>query len=355
MINYPIGEIFQETGIVSPEQLKAALHVQKASRLKLGEILVKLNFVTYTELARVVAMQKDLDYVDLHASVPEDEALTLIDQETALNNALIPMRLKDELLHVVTANPDDDMRDYLQTLTGKTVRFEVSDVPSIAKFVQFYYGQLQGSIETKIETLIESANNDEEIDIIELSELIIENAVKDRATDIHIIPELLSSHVFYRIDGVLQHYFSLPTALHHYLITRLKVLGNLDIVENLKSQSGEFEYHFLDSDYSVRISAVPTMKGEKIAMRLLPENFMLYSMEDLGFEEAMIEKITAYLHKNSGMVLIIGPSGSGKTTTLYSMLRKVNILERNVLSIEEPVEFQLPFVSQLEVNHGSGM
>ncbi|MEA3374232.1 MAG: ATPase, T2SS/T4P/T4SS family [Campylobacterota bacterium] len=354
MIHYPIGEIFKEMGIVAQPQLDAALHVQKASNIKLGEILVKLNFVTVQELARAVALQKQLDYIDLETYVPQADALSLIDQEFVQLNALLPLYLENDTLHIATSNPDNDMSSYLQEMTGKAIRFVVSDALSIARCIQLYYEQLKDPIEVKIGSIIESAVEGNEIDIIELAELIIDNAIKDRATDIHIMPELVSSHIFYRVDGVMQHYYSLPNKLHHILISRLKVLGKLDIIENFKAQSGEFHFNFLQTDYNIRISTIPTMKGEKIALRLLPENFSLYSLEDLGFEPELVTKLESYLKKSSGMILIIGPSGNGKTTTLYALLRKINILERNVLSIEEPVEFQLPFVSQLQVNLKTG-
>ena len=353
MIAYPLGEILKEMGVVTDAQLEAALHAQKASHMKVGELLVELNFVTPKELARAVSIQKDIDYVDIESVVPQSDALALIEQEFAQANTLLPLKLEGDTLHVVTADPDEQMLDYLREMTGKQIQFALSDFHSIVKFSRFYYEQPENSIETKIEKIIEHI--DDQSDVVDLASLIIDSAFINRATDIHIMPEVVSSHIFYRIDGVLQHFYALPSTLHYPLISHLKILGKLDIAQNIKIQSGEFSVSFLEADHPIRISAVPTSKGEKIALRLQSADFALYALEDLGYTPAMIETIDTYLNKGSGMLLVIGPSGSGKTSTLYAMMRRINILERNVVSIEEPVEFRLPFVSQIEVNPPAGL
>ena len=180
--------------------------------------------------------------------------------------------------------------------------------------------------------------------------MIIDNAIKERATDIHIMPERLTSHIFYRVDGVLKHAYSIPTTLYNSVVIRIKVLGGLDISQHQQPQNGEFDIEFYQSYYSIRVSSIPTLNGEKLALRLMPENFKLFTLENLGFESNLVEMISDDLKKRSGIILIIGSSGSGKTTTLYAMLRKIDILKRNVMSVEEPVEYRLPFVNQIQIN-----
>lgn len=353
MIHYPIGEILMEMGAVTAAQLEAALHVQSASGLKLGEILLQLNFATPKELARSMALQQERDYTDLETLVPQKEALAAVGMEFAQLNLILPLKVEARTLDVAAADPDDDLRDVLEEMTGLTPRFSISEPQSLARHIQRYYEALESPFEERIAAIV--SGTPKKADIVGLSDLIIRHAITERASDIHITPETLSTHVFFRIDGVLHHYYALPPAFHYPLLTHMKVQGKLDVIENLKSQSGEFSVTFPEDRYAVRISTVPTIKGEKAALRLLSTSSAIYNLQELGFEEEMMERIERQLRKNSGLLLLVGPSGSGKTTTLYSLMRKVDILGQNVMSIEEPVEFKLPFISQLEVNRHTGL
>lgn len=350
-----IGKILHEMGILEQAQLDAALHAQKASQLKLGEILVKLNFVSEKELALAIAKQYDIEYIELEHYVPQIDTLSLIDEEFAKLNTLLPILVENNILYVATSKPDEDMKTYLQDITDMKIAFKVSTATSIRKSIYINYDQSQETIETRIDNMIVKAAEENEADIIRLVDLIIEHAIKERATDIHIVPEMVSSHIFYRIDGVLHHYHSFPLSFHQILSTRLKVLSKLDIANHIITQTGEFKHKNMVTNFNIRTSIIPTVKGEKIALRLLPEISTLYSLDSLGFESDLIQTLQAHLNKYSGMILIIGPSGSGKSTTLYSLLRRINILERNVISIEEPVEFPLPFINQIEINPKIGI
>ncbi|WP_229860090.1 GspE/PulE family protein [Candidatus Sulfurimonas baltica] len=346
-----IGEILKEMQTVSQEQLEAALHVQKATNEVLGEILVKLNFVTTDELAHAIALLHNLEYIDLDSYVPMREALKLIESEFAILNMVLPLKVDEGVLVVATAWPNDEtMLEYLQESTGYPIRFTVSDTKVIGKYIQFYYEELDYPIENRINDMIEDSVEKQELDVIAFMNLIISNALKNRATDIHITPELLTSHIFYRIDGVLKHSYSIPSAVHNHILLRIKVLSSLDIAQHLLPQNGEFEFEFFQSNYNIRVSIIPTVNGEKLALRLMPENFKLLTLENLGFEPDLVKQLSYNLQKNSGIILIVGASGSGKTTTLYAMLRKIDILKRNVLSVEEPVEYHLPFVNQVQIN-----
>ncbi|QOY54518.1 Flp pilus assembly complex ATPase component TadA [Candidatus Sulfurimonas marisnigri] len=346
-----IGEILKEMEIISQEQLEASLHVQKATNEALGEILVKLNFVTTDELAHAIAKQNNLEYIDLDSYVPTRDTLKLIDSEFAVFNMILPLKIDEDVLVVVTAWPNDEtILEYLQESTGYPIRFAVSDTKAIGKYIQFYYEQLDYPIENKINDMIKDSVEKKEIDIITFVNFIISNALKDRVTDIHITPERLTSHVFYRIDGVLKHSFSIPSAVHNHIILRIKVLAKLDIAQHLLPQNGDFDFEFFQNNYNIRASIIPVINGEKLALRLMPENFKLLTLENLGFESNLAKQLSQNLQKNSGIILIIGASGSGKTTTLYAMLRKIDILKRNVVSVEEPVEYHLPFVNQVQIN-----
>lgn len=344
-----IGTILKEMGTVTQEQIDAAMHVQRVTDEVLGKILVQLNFVTTDELARAIASQYRLDYIDLNGYVPMRETLDLVDKEFALLNMVIPLKIEEGALVVATEWPDDDaIRDSLQESTGYPIRFAVSDSDTLAKYLQFYYEQSDYSVEQRIDEIMKMPAD--EIDAIDFVDVLINDAIKERATDIHIMPERFTSHIFYRIDGALKHAYSIPMSLYTTVANRIKVLARLDISQQLQPLNGDFAITFYQSSYNIRVSSIPTLNGENLALRLMPEHLKLYNLENLGFEPDIIENISNDLQKRNGIILIIGSSGSGKTTTLYAMLRKIDILKRNVISVEEPVEHLLPFVNQVQIN-----
>ena len=352
MMTQVIGEILKETGAISGEQISAAMHVQEASGEVLGEILVNLNFVTKDEMASAIASQHNLEYVDLSSYVPGQKVLEMVDKEFAIINMVLPLKIENKnTLVVATSWPNnDEILNSLQEMTEHKIRFVVSNPDEIGKYLQLYYEQIEYPIEQKISDMIKASVEDDEFDAIAFVDTIINNAIKDGATDIHITPERNTSHIFFRIDGVLKHCYSIPSKMFSHIVLRIKVLGSLDIAQHILPQNGEFDFEFLKSNYNIRVSSVPTINGEKIALRLMPENFRLYTLENLGFESDLVKLISDDMQKTSGIILIVGPSGSGKTTTLYAMLRKIDILSRNVISVEEPVEHQLPFVNQVQIN-----
>lgn len=342
-----IGTILKDMNIISEEQIEAALHVQKANNMAFGEILVDLNFITTDELARAIAIQTSLEYIDLDAYVPVPEALKLIDEEFAMMNMIIPLNIQDNTLIVATSWPNNsDIKDYLQEKTGYDIQFVVSDYNVISKYLQFYYAKLEDSIEE----LIESSLINGDTDVVLLLDLIIKYAIKDRTTDIHITPGKLTSHIFFRIDGLRKHAYSIGMDLYNQLVIRIKVLAKLDVMQHLLPQDGDFEFEFPGENYNVRVATIPTQYGEKIALRLLPKNFKIYDLKYLGFESDMVQEISKIIQKTSGIIIVTGSSGSGKTTSLYAMLRKIDILKRNVITVEDPVEHPLPFVDQVQIN-----
>lgn len=201
---------------------------------------------------------------------------------------------------------------------------------------------------------MDEAANERDIDIEQFLDFIIQNAIKDRATDIHIRPQALASHVFYRVDGVLHHYFSFPSRIHRNIISRVKVLSDMDITRQRAPQDGGFAFHYLRAGYDIRVAIIPTSFGENMVLRLLPKAEALHRLERLGFEAPQVAVLERCLRKQSGIILTVGPSGSGKTTTLYSMLRRGNILQRNVVTVEDPIEYQLSLVQQTAVNEAAG-
>ncbi|PKM44446.1 MAG: type II secretion system protein E [Gammaproteobacteria bacterium HGW-Gammaproteobacteria-1] len=355
MKNSPLGELLLSTGHVTAEQLEVALHTQKARPGYLGEILVGLDFVTADEIAHAVATQHKLPYVDLCIAVPQKKALEALPKDIALDNGVLPLRIKRGVLTVVTHDPAAaELASMLRDLCGLEISFAISDKALIAQSIELYYFELENPIENRIATLVDEAANERDIDIEAFLDLLIQNAVKDRATDIHIRPQALSSHVFYRVDGVLHHYFSFPSRIHRNVISRVKVLSEMDITRQRIPQDGGFAFNYLRTAYDIRVAIVPTSFGENMVLRILPKTEALHRLERLGFEAAQVAVLERCLRKQSGIILTVGPSGSGKTTTLYSTLRRTNILQRNVVTVEDPIEYQLSLVQQTNVNESAG-
>ncbi len=353
--NKPIGELLLDLGYISKEQLEIALDVQKANPNFLGEILQDLDFITSAEIAEAIALQNNVEYIDLNTIVPSQDALKLIPKNIAISKSILPLEIDEEQLIVATQDINDIMTlDYLRKISQRTVKFVVADKKAIARYTEIFYYQLENPIEAEIDEIVKRALENKDVDVPHLVDLILQSAVKDKATDIHITPEAVATHVFLRIDGVLEHYYSLPILLHTQMVARIKILSELDISEQRKPQDGAFSYTFLNEEFDLRVSTLPTNHGENIVLRLLSKNSSLFNLKHLGLSDENAEKISTYFQKPYGIIIIAGPTGSGKTTTLYSALRKINALKKNVMTIEDPIEYRFSFIKQTQLNIKAG-
>lgn len=351
----PIGQLLQELGFITNEQIVVALDVQKVTPKFLGEILIDLDFITPNEIAEAVAIQNHLDFIDLDTYTPTNDALALVPQNMAMTRYILPLHVDESTLTIATQDINDLMTlDYLRKETRKEIKFVIADKSKIARYAQIYYHQLQNPIEQEIRSLAKKASEKFAIDIVHLVDLLLNNAIKDRTTDIHLTPEGSATHIFYRIDGVMRHYYSIPIELHTQIVARIKIMAELDIAEQRKPQDGAFTYEFLNESFDLRVSSMPTNFGENVVMRLLGKNGSLFSLSHLGFSDSNIKKIEHYFSKPYGVILVVGPTGSGKTTTLYSALRKINPLQKNILTVEDPIEYRFSFVKQTQVNRKAG-
>ena len=337
--NKPIGKLLLELGYVTDEQINVALQTQKAKPKLLGEILQDLDFVTTSEIAEAIAIQNHAEFTDVDNEIVEEDALRLVPQKVCDLKSVLPLRIEGDTLIVATQDINDLMTlDYLKRTTKKEIKFVVSDKAKISRAVSLHYHQLENPIEKEISDIIKSVVAGRNVDAAKLVDLILDNAIKDKATDIHITPDSAATHVFYRIDGVLRHYYALPVTIHQQISARIKIMSSLDIAEQRLPQDGAFSHSFLKEKFDLRVSTLPTSYGENIVMRLLAKNVTLFNLKSLGFSKENRKKLEGYFSKPYGIVLVTGPTGSGKTTTLYSALRNVNSLERNILTIEDPIE-----------------
>lgn len=355
-----IGELLKSQGLISDKQLQIALEHQKVTGAILGDLLIRLGFVTASEFSRAIAVQSGIDFIDLSEVQPHEEALRLIPKEIAEKGGFIPLVLLEEgRLSIGITNPSNIVAvDTVTKLTGKQPQVFLVDKDSYQETLEKAYFFIAHPIRERMEQLI---NGIRQITgtipgqtIAELIDLILMDGVRKMATDIHISPSSDVSYVFYRIDGVLQHGHCIQKQVHNGLISRIKVLAQLDIAEQRLPQDGSFTYEFLSKRFDIRISTVPTIFGENLVLRLLAGAGPLLRLESLGIATDSIKQVRRLFHKSYGIILIAGPTGSGKTTTLYAALRELNRLERNTITVEDPVEYRLSFVKQSQVNDKAG-
>lgn len=355
-----IGELLKANGLINDKQLLIALEQQKVTGAILGDLLIKLGFVTASEFARTIAVQSGIDFIDLGEIQPEDEALRLIPKETAEKSGFIPLALvEDGRLAIGITNPSNIVAvDTVTRLTGKQPRVFLVDNDHYQETLEKAYFFIAHPIQQRMEQLIGTIKQITGAipgnTIAELIELIMVDGVRKQATDIHITPADDVTNVFYRIDGVLQHGHCLQKQVHTGLVSRIKVLSQLDIAEQRLPQDGSFTYDFLSKRFDIRVSTVPTIFGENLVLRLLAGAGPLLRLEALGMTSDTTRQIRRLFHKSYGIILIAGPTGSGKTTTLYAGLRELNRLERNIITVEDPVEYRLSFVRQSQVNERAG-
>lgn len=348
-----LGEFLLEAGIVSTKQIEVALSVQKSQKIFLGEILQNLNFVTAEEIAHVIAQQQDLPFVDIEQIPIQAEALRIISKELALEKKILPIEINDDFFTIAAIDTTDITRtDYLEKLSNRKIDYLICDREKLSNMIELHYYQLDNPIQERIEKMITLSS--ENIDIIEFLDLLVHYAIKNRATDIHITPDAYVVHVFYRIDGVLQHNFAFDLTLHSKIVSRIKILSNLDISEQRLPQDGGFSLNFLDQDYDLRISTLPTSQGENVVLRILTSRGSLFGLESLGLGAENLNTLKDTFAKPHGMILVTGPTGSGKTTTLYSALREMDALSKNIITVEDPIEYRFSFVKQTEINSKTG-
>ena len=349
-----LGEVLQELGYLSKEQLEVALEVQRLTGDSLGQVLVDLSFVSPQELAQAIAYQAGKEFIDLGMFKPSLDALKLIDRATARQLEAVPVELSERTVRVAVSDPFNvNVIDIFKRKANREVEILVSDRESILRTIEIYYEQLSRPIEDQISELIERSMK-EEPNVPQLIDLFLNHSIIERTTDIHISPEHVASHVFYRIDGVLRHYYTFPKDIHPAVVSRIKILSGMDISEQRLPQDGGFTYSFLGESFDVRVSTAPTAYGENVVMRLLPKNLSLFNLKNLGFEEDTLKRFEEVITKPYGMVLVTGPTGSGKTTTLYAALRRINSLRKNILTVEDPIEYRFPFIKQTQVNEKAG-
>lgn len=363
------GEILREYDLVSQEQLDAALKIQQKSNKRIGEILVSINAMTFTQVAETLAVQLELQFISLDRYQAKDDAIKLVPKHVAERLKVIPLSLDDDgTLLVTMSDPLDLMaQDEVRLLTGHNIRVAVSGHDDIMRNLQRIYDfsvNLQsaltdvdvntGDIFTPLAATTATASPDD-APLIELVNDMISQAVREEASDIHVEAYEQMSRIRYRVDGQLYIHFEYPASLHPTVISRIKIMSGMDIAERRKPQDGRILTTIDGRHIDLRVSSLPTMSGEKVVMRILDRDNSFVELERLGFDDDDMAHVERFCNMPWGILLATGPTGSGKSTTLYSMLKRISHPDINIITVEDPVEFYIPGINQVNVNEKAGL
>lgn len=353
-----LGELLKADGLVNDEQLNIALAQQAITGDLLGDTLIKLGFVSSREIAQTLSNQAGIEFIDLDGYTIPENALRLVPREIAERTGFIPINIEDKVLIIGITNPSNILAiDTATRMSGKPPEVYMMDAESFYETLERAYYFLENPIPQRIDNTtkeIKTVGAPSAPLISSLTELLIMDGIRRNATDIHINPASDTVHVFYRIDGVLHHAHCLPKVVQSGVVSKIKILSQLDIAEQRLPQDGSFSFSFLNKKYDMRVSTIPTIYGENVVIRILKALVSLLRLSSLGFDEHDTRRLRFLFSKPYGIILITGPTGSGKTTTLYSALREINLIEKNVLTVEDPVEYRLSMVRQTEVNEKAG-
>ncbi|MFZ0493592.1 MAG: ATPase, T2SS/T4P/T4SS family [Acidimicrobiia bacterium] len=357
-----LGELLLARGSIERSQLIDAILRQNGSQKRLGSILVTARVLTPDELTEILAEQSGVELVDLRNVEPDKAAVARIPESAARELDAVPIRVRDDgSLEVVVSYPDAETRRRLEQLAGSSVHL-LADIPervgllldsiyralgNVPQFVERF--EAADAIRHAVEAVPEGAGV-EDAPVIQVVNLLITQALRDRASDIHIEP--LDTHVRlrYRIDGVLHDVLELPASMALALVSRLKIMSGLNIVERRRPQDGQMSLIVEGHDLNIRIAIAATIFGEKVVLRLLDKSRPLFHYTELGMSEDTAKRYVEIVHSPFGMVACAGPTGSGKTTTLYATLLALNDPGLNITTIEDPIEYVLPAINQIQIN-----
>ena len=362
----PIGERLVSRGLVTPAQLAEALLQQPLTGKRLGVLIVELGMVDERPVTEVLADQLGLRLVDLGQEDPDPDAVRQLPETLARSLNAIPIRTVDDRLEVAVADPVDPgvASELVTAVAPQAVSFAIAAPSDIRRAIEHSYRALS-DVESLVEQFqaaealrqVEVASRviSEDAPVVHVVDLIITQAVRDRASDIHLEPQHDRMRVRFRIDGALHDVLALPAAMSAALVSRIKIMANMNIVERRRPQDGQMGRDVDGRPLDVRIATSPTIWGEKAVLRLLDRNRTLFRLDQLGMPQETYQQFAKLLRTPYGMVMCAGPTGSGKTTTLYATLGEMHQAERNITTIEDPVEYVFSSINQIQINEQAGI
>ncbi|MBA2443635.1 MAG: Flp pilus assembly complex ATPase component TadA [Rubrobacter sp.] len=360
-------DVLLAQGKINEGQIQRAVEVQREDPRDLGKILVSLGFITEEDLGRANAQRLRLEYIELSENDVDPGALGLVPEKMLRKHGVVPLRVEEHRLVVAVGDPTNIYAlDDLKMVSGYPVRPVVASENDISKVQTKLFAvgeEVAGILE---DAAGEGERDSEDLDlgvqaspdekpVIRLVSSILQQAVSDGASDIHIEPRDQQVAVRFRVDGVLREVMSIPTKLQNGVIARFKIVGNLDIAERRVPQDGRFSVKLSSKRVDFRVASLPTVYGEKVVLRLLDTSSVEADLGKLGFAPEVFEAYEEVFRRPYGAVLVTGPTGSGKSTTLYATLGELNTQEKNIITVEDPVEFRMKGVNQVQVNPKAGL
>ncbi len=368
-----LGDILLKQGVITKEQLYQALEEQKTNKKRMGEILIEKGFLTEQLLVETLAEEFHLAFVDLNKEKVDEEIVKKFSSYLYLlkKYCLFPLRAEGDRLIVATSDPLDILPlQEIGRLGNYTTKPVIATRKQIESYINRYSGPMQHASEaikeivakkkeTEGEEISEKSLEELEIaiheaPIVKLVNSIIAQAIEQSSSDIHLEPQLNALFVRFRIDGVLYERMTVPHELQPAVISRIKIISGMDIAERRVPQDGRLSINALGRNFDVRVSTLPGVYGEKVVLRLLDKESILIPSESLGLDKDELNLLNRLIHRPYGIILITGPTGSGKTTTLYSILNSLNDATRNIITVEDPVEYELDRIHQTAINVRAG-
>lgn len=363
-----IGQVLIDAKVITKNQLQQVLNLQKqGDPRRLGTILIDKGWLDPENLAMALSVHLNLPFIDLKRHAINKDLLTVIPEETARKHHLMPLDVVDGSLSVVMEDPTDiQVIQELAALTGKTIAPAVGVADDIQNAIDLNY-KASLEIQREVSEFTPSAEGpaggdgqiaEEEIaqdPVVRAVDLILEQAVRDRASDIHITPDHDSVRVRYRVDGLLHDTLTLPRGSHYQLLSRIKILADMNIAERRRPQDGQFSMEIEGEEIFFRVATSETTWGEMATIRILGRSESILDLTGLGLTKGDIARVGQLIRSPFGMILVSGPTGSGKTTTLYAALNQLDRAAMNIMTIEDPVEYDFPGINQIQVNRAAGI
>ena len=374
-----VADIVREVTEISDEQLKQALDVQKETRAPLAQVLANMNLISEKDKARILGRQWGIPFVDLADRQIDRELLKLIPHHLLQRCKAVPIDQHGPRLVVAMVNPLDVYAiDQMRLVAGIDIECVIAtadDIGSALGQSMSVRDEIAGALQEVSEEFggdvgdiqLEEKEREEEVTVdqlremmddapvVKLANLIIRQAIRDKASDIHIQPEVNRVRIRYRIDGILHDSMTVPKNVQAPLVSRIKVMADMDIAEKRAAQDGRISLSLAGREFDFRVSTNPGVNGEKVVMRILDKRGVQVTLNQLGIPNTMLEDFDRLINRSYGIIAVTGPTGSGKSTTLYSVLNTINSPEKNILTIEDPVEYQLPGLTQTQVNVRAGV
>jgi len=356
-----LGDLLINEKIITPQELELALKKQQEYKAagnykKLGEILIELGFATEKQILETLSKQLGFPFVDLYGEQIDYDFIASFPISLIEKYHVIPFKQENDYIYVATADPlDYDALELFEKFSPSPLKVFIAlskDIQTIIDRLKIKLSQKE--LIDKVKRELKSGGSENISAIDELLDLILESAIKERATDLHIEPLKYDFSVRVRVDGVLHESFSFEKEIYYPLVSKVKLLSNMDISEKRKPQDGRFTKKYHGHTYDFRVSTTPTLHGESVVLRILDQEKILLRMTELGMSEYNLKRFEKLIHTPYGIVFVTGPTGSGKTTTLYAALNEIKGVDKKIITVEDPIEYEIPLIQQIPVNHKIG-